>query len=88
MTESEKAATRKPSLIRRIWNNYVPILVFLFFVQTFLNILFYYNDPEWDFSRYGPGVFLVTIFPLIWIGIYYWCKKIAKRKQKEKEGNA
>ena len=84
MTGEKKVIKEKPTLIKRIWNNFVPIIVFCIFLQVFLNILFYYNDPTWDFARYGPGVFIATVFPLIWLAIYFWCKAIARKKHQER----
>ncbi|MFX0098827.1 MAG: hypothetical protein ACFFCS_04540 [Candidatus Hodarchaeota archaeon] len=84
MTGNDNTTVRKPSIIRRIWNNFAPILMLCIFLDVFLNILVYYNHPVWGFAQYGPGVFVVTVFPLIWFLIYFWCKSIAKKKQQER----
>ena len=68
------------SIIKRLWENLLPILVFYFFIQVLVNFLVYWNDPTWGFAQFGIGVIFATVFLPAWLIIYYGCKISAKRR--------
>jgi hypothetical protein len=58
---------------------------YMVFFAALLFILpaIYYNHPEFGFNRpeYGLGIFMLILFPLIWLCLYFIAdKKIRKNR--------
>jgi hypothetical protein len=68
------------SIVKRLWENLIPILVFYFFLQVLVNFIVFWNDPTWGFGQFGIGVIFATLFLPAWLIIYYGCKIHAKRQ--------
>ncbi|HME52613.1 MAG TPA: hypothetical protein VKM55_10370 [Candidatus Lokiarchaeia archaeon] len=68
------------SILKKLWDKFIPILIVYFFIEVLVNFILFWNDPTWGFSQFGIGVFFTTLFLPAWLIIYYGCKIIAKRR--------
>ena len=81
MATARRAGKRLKALAGWVWDHYVPIFIAYLPLQAFANFAVHWDHPDYGFRRFGVGVFLTCLFPVIWLLVYVFCGAIARRSQ-------